>query len=54
VRDLFQQQLAGTSLGQYDCLDQGQWLDDDIMQLFIDCLERGIPEPQTDATHNVV
>ena len=52
VRVLLQEQL-GVSLSQYDCLDQGEWLRDDVMHLFVDCLQRGIPEPQSDASQGV-
>lgn len=53
VRDLLREQLPGVSLSQFDCLDRGEWLHDDILHLFVDCLKRGIPEPQSDAALGV-
>ena len=39
VRVLLQEELPGVSLSPYDCLDQGELLHDDVVQLFVDCLQ---------------
>jgi hypothetical protein len=42
-----------SSSGAYDCLDNCEWFNDDVMQLFIDCLLRGIPEPDSEASRSM-
>ena len=37
----------------YTCLDHGEWLDDEVVQLFVDCLLRGFPEPTSEATRQL-
>ena len=37
-------------VSSYVCLDHGEWLDDEVMQLFVDCLLWGFPEPISEAT----
>ncbi len=37
----------------YTCLDHGEWLDDEVVQLFVDCLLRGFPEPTSEATREL-
>jgi hypothetical protein len=34
----------------YVCLDHGEWVDDEVVQLFVDCLLRGFPESISEAT----
>ena len=36
-----------------ELLPDGECLDDDIMQLFVDCLLRGIPEPNSADTRDL-